>query len=184
MRVIERLQYLNSRCENCSHKEQQQDADIEDGEILSSDEDGQFSFDSAHQEQDLSRLEADQFTLGVQNTLKHLENSFKSEEIAAWLNTPDEHGVCLIHLLTALNQHELVALIIKHGAEINKKVDNTNYTPLIISAAHGFDPMSRTLIKLGAKLVEPSPVKEAPRPHFAIPKSQSTTPRASLFNKL
>ena len=129
-------------------------------------------------------MEADQFNLAVQNTLKHLENSFNTEEIAAWLNTPDEHGVCLIHLLTALNQHELVVLTIKHGAEVNKKVENTSYSPLIISAARGFDPMSRTLIKLGAKLVEPSPVKEAPRQHFAIPKSQSTTPRASLFNKL
>ena len=64
MRVIGSLQNLNSRCVNCSHQEQR-DSNIEDGEILSSDEDGQFSFDSAHQEQDLSRLEADQFTLAV-----------------------------------------------------------------------------------------------------------------------
>eukprot|EP00353_Schmidingerella_taraikaensis_P001229 CAMPEP_0185597286 /NCGR_PEP_ID=MMETSP0434-20130131/81273_1 /TAXON_ID=626734 ORGANISM="Favella taraikaensis, Strain Fe Narragansett Bay" /NCGR_SAMPLE_ID=MMETSP0434 /ASSEMBLY_ACC=CAM_ASM_000379 /LENGTH=91 /DNA_ID=CAMNT_0028225973 /DNA_START=849 /DNA_END=1124 /DNA_ORIENTATION=- len=74
------------------------------------------------------------------------------EEVALLINTADEKSVCLIHYLTALDQHQSIEQLVKCGADVNIKVGGTNIGALVIAAAHGYETTSAKLTELGAQL--------------------------------
>jgi len=66
------------------------------------------------------------------------------------LDTPDNHGACLIHYLIALNETEMIDFLCKYGADTNLKVVHTNYSPLMIAAARGLQQAYQILLSHGA----------------------------------
>ena len=72
------------------------------------------------------------------------------ETIKYELDQLDIYGVSLIHYFTVLDYHELIQLIVTHGANPNIKAKGSFYTPLIIAAARGYDHSVKVLIELGA----------------------------------
>ena len=101
-----------------------------------------------------SMVEVDNLIETVKKTLTDLAVRFTRDQVAHWLNTPDEFGASLIHYITALNMTDLIEVLCMHGADINVKAKDTNLTPLVIAAAHGFDQSCRILMAKGAQVVE------------------------------
>ena len=106
--------------------------------------------DAVSSSRDSTIIEADNIVETVKNTITNLLVRFRRDQIAEWLNTPDEFGACLIHYITALNLTDLIEFLSMHGADINVKAKDTNLTPLVIAAAHGHDQSCRILMAKGA----------------------------------
>jgi hypothetical protein len=66
------------------------------------------------------------------------------------LDSPDSDGVSLMHYFTALDQPEMLVFLHGMGASVNLKVGDSNFSPLVIAAARGFDSTVLCLMKLGA----------------------------------
>ena len=126
VRVVERLNFMNSQCKGCSHRE-------------------------SHSEALNPKL--DDLCAAVKSTLSHLQASFSREETALWLNTADDDGVALIHYAAALDLTSAVEQLGLHGADMNLKISGTNLSPFVIASALGLDHTITALLSRGAQLL-------------------------------
>ena len=60
----------------------------------------------------------------------------------------------LIHYFAALDYADAIEFIYSHGANVNLKAKDSNLTPLVIAAARGHDKTVRTLMNLGAEILQ------------------------------
>jgi hypothetical protein len=64
----------------------------------------------------------------------------------------DEDGFSALHCASWANQHEVVALLVEHGAVVNAVHSSTGETPLHLAAKHGANETCALLIGSGAYL--------------------------------
>ena len=93
------------------------------------------------------------------STIKKTIQSFSERigdpiELTQALDVADEQGVSLIHYLSALDYSEAIEFLHSYGANVNLKAKDSNLTPLVIAAARGHDKSVRTLMNLGAKILQ------------------------------
>ena len=76
------------------------------------------------------------------------------EEFRILINELDDSGVSLIHYVAALDYSDMVGFLHEMGANLNIKAFGTNYSPLVIAAARGYDLTVRNLMKHGAHILQ------------------------------
>lgn len=72
----------------------------------------------------------------------------------AWVNSTDSDSRIALHYAidSKAENLDVVAMLIKHGSDVNKETMNDAYTPLMIAVNRGHRNISMTLIDLGVKL--------------------------------
>ena len=109
----------------------------------------------------LDTLETCEMIKAVKATIAAFaERKGSREEVARVLDAPDEQGASLVHYLTALDYSELIEFVHSYGANINLKARDSNFSPLVIAAAKGLDKSVRTLMHLGAEILQRSRTPE------------------------
>ena len=73
----------------------------------------------ASKEKALDVSETSQIYEAMENILSHLSRTMRKEHVAEILDSPDEAGISLIHYVTALDLHNVIELVAKHGACLN-----------------------------------------------------------------
>ena len=67
----------------------------------------------------LDESETSQIYEAMENIIAHLSRTMRKEHVAEILDSPDEAGISLIHYVTALDLHNVIELVAKHGASLN-----------------------------------------------------------------
>jgi IPT/TIG domain len=70
------------------------------------------------------------------------------------LETYDEGGLLLIHDLAVLDCFEAIKVLAEHGGDLNKPVEDSSITPLVIATARGNSNTVQTLVTLGAHILK------------------------------
>jgi len=169
------LQTINNSCHTCTSSP--------NNEAQGKAQDNQDSLAQLDINQ-LDKIETYEMIKAVKATVTAFAKRTENQaEVVRVLNEPDEAGVSLIHYLTALDYPELIKFVHSYGADINLKARDSNFSPLVIAAAKGQDNLVRTLMSLGAKILNRSrtPEPDAKR-KTAKRKADSELPFTLLTN--
>lgn len=146
------MQTINNSCHTC--------ASSPNDEAQGKAQDNQDSLAQLDINQ-LDKIETYEMIKAVKATVTAFAKRTENQaEVVRVLNEPDEAGVSLIHYLTALDYPELIKFVHSYGADINLKARDSNFSPLVIAAAKGQDNLVRTLMSLGAKILNRSRTPE------------------------
>lgn len=68
------------------------------------------------------------------------------------IHQQDVEGLLPLHVVSRLGHHELIKLLIDHGADVNKTDGLNDWTPLLYAAMEGHVEVARELVKHGARV--------------------------------